>query len=275
MPFKTIDFFLKANYPSHNYEVIIWDDGSSKDIRDSITKYIAPHPNFKLKWQNENIGRAKMRQKILSSHSEQWAVFLDSDMVPMSGFFQILDDHLNNINAVYSGGFQYPQKINHPELLLHWIYGTQRETKSQHGFKTGLFAVHQSTIKKLSFDTSFTQYGHEDTVLGHQLKLQEIKIELLPHLATHTGLHSRTVFIQHQLQAVENLVNITDKYPSLQTSLIKWGNFCSKSRLLTNLLTMSFTKNISLRILHSKTPRLWALDVLKLSHYIENKKNRI
>lgn len=274
LPFETIEYFAKVNYPTNAFEVVIWDDGSTEEIRIAIQQFIKSYPSIDLVWQNENIGRAKMRQKLLSSFNGEWGIFMDADIVPLPDIFKTLDQHLIYADSVYSGQLLYPTAPPKPDLLLHWKYGTHRETRSKKGFKTGFFALHHSMKNKLAFDTTISHYGHEDTVFGFQLKQQQIKVERLPCLAIHTGLHPRSEFIQHQLQAIDNLIIIKEKYPNLQTSLSKWGDIFSKYSIARWILTLPYLKRIYYRMLNKENPKLWALDLLKLNHYILTKRRK-
>lgn len=106
-----------------------------------------------------------------------------------------------------------------PDKLLRWKYGKWREQKSavernKHphaGFSTFNVMIERSVFSKIRFDEELKQYGHEDTLMGYQLKKAGIDILHIDNGLMHEGLESNRDFLNKTKLGIENLSMLYDK----------------------------------------------------------------
>ena len=179
------------------------------------------------------------------------------------------------------GGLLYDEE--RPEQCkykLHWKYGRERETKINSGdgiFLSSNFFMQKELFLNLSLDVSFAQYGHEDTLIGIELKKRKIPILAIDAQVIHEGLEENSVFIKKSLQAVENLI-VLEKIagPDLLSEHIRLYRGYKK---LSSLYLATFIEKFEaivhkliMKNLHSCNPRLKYFDWMRLAYFIRLKK---
>jgi hypothetical protein len=124
------------------------------------------------------------------------------------------------ISRVICGGTLYHDgPPGDPDKLLRWKYGKWREQKSaaernKHphaGFSTFNVLIDKSVFSKIRFNEELKQYGHEDTLLGYQLKKAGIDILHIDNGLMHEGLESNRDFLNKTKLGIENLSKLYDK----------------------------------------------------------------
>lgn len=277
-PEALLTFFKESPYPRNKYTVHLWDDGSPTFILEKLKTKVLTIPNAVLHSQKNNIGRAKMRNKIHHSFHGEWGVFLDSDMSLSPQFFNTIEHTLVDPKKLYIGQFTYPEKPPSKSQVLHWKYGRLRETKyknqDQPEFQTGIYLLHHSLNSLFVFPEQLNKYGHEDTWMGHILKEQQIPVQRIHQLAVHLGLHSQDVFLKHQKEAIQNLKKLIIEQPQFKTRLTQTGHYIKHISPLVHWITAKRTETFCIRKLSHSNPNLLYLDILKLHYYLreENKK---
>ncbi|WP_236980666.1 glycosyltransferase family A protein [Membranihabitans maritimus] len=271
-----------TNYPPDNKQWVInlWDDGSSKPYIIQLQNMLADIPQINFLPQYQNTGRSVMRNKILQHSAEEWTICMDSDLQPGTNLLELLEINLNNQKYIYKGVHKYSKNKPRLPFLLHWKYGRKRETRSankasKHPYKhfnTSCFAVPYDLLGNVFFDETISKYGHEDTLFSSHLKRKNIQIKYLDLPLVHGGLKPTNQFIEQQLQAVENLIDLSHQGKELYSTLHKYGRITSKLPLIDRLLNSKNVENFLLDRLHSKNPGLGWLDLLKLRKYISYSK---
>lgn len=205
---------------SEFYEILIGDDGSSAEYHE---KYLSLETDkVKVITSEKNIGRAAIRNKLALEAKGDFLLFIDADvMVPGTAEAYILKWlPFVNISRVICGGTLYHESApGDPDKLLRWKYGKWREQKSasernKHphaGFSTFNVLIERSVFSKIRFNEELKQYGHEDTLLGYQLKKAGIGILHIDNGLTHEGLESNRDFLNKTKLGIENLSMLYDK----------------------------------------------------------------
>jgi hypothetical protein len=129
-----------------------------------------------------------------------------------------------NTSRVQCGGVLYHDSApGDPDKLLRWKYGKWREQRkaaerNRHphaGFSTFNVLFEKSVFSKIRFNEELKQYGHEDTLMGYQLKKAGIDILHIDNGLVHEGLESNRDFLNKTKLGIENLSklydNVTDK----------------------------------------------------------------
>ncbi len=201
-------------------EILIGDDGSSPEYRE---KYRSLEGNgVRLIVSEKNIGRASIRNRLALEANGDYLLYIDADaMVPATA-----ETYLNKwisvagLSKVLSGGILYHDSPpGDPDKLLRWKYGRMREQKkaadrnkhSNAGFSTFNVLIEKSVFSKIRFNEELKQYGHEDTLMGYQLKKAGISILHIDNGLLHEGLESNKEFLSKTKLGIENLSKLYDK----------------------------------------------------------------
>jgi glycosyltransferase involved in cell wall biosynthesis len=192
-------------------EILIGDDGSTPEFRN---KYLQLEGGgVRVIVSEKNIGRAAIRNKLAFEAKGDHLLFIDADAMIQGTAEAYLLKWLPMINTTRVTAPGDPDKI------LRWKYGREREqrkasdrNKHPHsGFSTFNFLIEKSVFSKLRFNEELKQYGHEDTLLGYQLKKAGIGVLHIDNGLTHEGLESNREFINKTKLGIENLSHLYDK----------------------------------------------------------------
>jgi glycosyltransferase involved in cell wall biosynthesis len=202
------------------YEILIGDDGSSAEYRKKYRSLEAE--NVKVISSKKNIGRAAIRNRLALEAKGDFLIFIDADvMLPGTAEAYMLKwlPFLNNSRVICGGTLYHDSAPGDPDKLLRWKYGKWREQKSaaernKHphaGFSTFNVLIEKSVFSIIRFNEELKQYGHEDTLLGYQLKKAGINILHIDNGLMHEGLESNRDFLNKTKLGIENLSKLFDK----------------------------------------------------------------
>ena len=201
-------------------EIVIGDDGSSSEYHE---KYLSlESENIKVISSPKNIGRAAIRNRLALEAKGDFLIFIDADvMLPGTAEAYILKwlPYMKNSRVICGGTLYHDSAPGDPDKLLRWKYGKWREQKSaaernKHphaGFSTFNVMIEKSVFSKIRFNEELKQYGHEDTLLGYQLKKAGINILHIDNGLMHEGLESNRDFLNKTKLGIENLSQLYDK----------------------------------------------------------------
>ena len=237
------------------YEILIGDDGSSSEYREKYQSLEGD--NVKVIFSEKNIGRAAIRNKLALEAKGDFFLFIDADvMLPGTAETYMLKWlPYMNVSKVICGGTLYHESApGDPDKLLRWKYGKWREQRSaaernKHphaGFSTFNVLFEKSVFSKIRFNEELKQYGHEDTLMGYQLKKAGIDIFHIDNGLMHEGLESNRDFLNKTKLGIENLSklydNVTDKKSFSETVNILQIYQKLKFFRLTRVLAAVFIK---------------------------------
>jgi glycosyltransferase involved in cell wall biosynthesis len=200
-------------------EILIGDDGSTPEYYE---KYISLQTDqIRVIRSEKNIGRASIRNKLALEAAGDYLLFVDADMMltgtseayflkwlPMMGVYRVIN-----------GGIMYHESPpGDPDKLLRWKFGKAREQltaveRNRHphnNFSTFNVLIDKSVFSKIRFNEELKQYGHEDTLLGYQLKKAGIDILHIDNQLMHEGLESNKEFLDKTKLSIENLSMLYD-----------------------------------------------------------------
>lgn len=205
-------------------EILIGDDGSSAEFKEKYKSL--EDDNVRVISSEKNIGRAAIRNRLILEAKGDYVIFIDADvMLPGTAEVYILKWlPMIPLSRVLCGGILYKDSPpGDPDNLLRWKYGRLKEqrkaserNKHPHaGFSTFNVLIDKSVFDKIRFNEELKQYGHEDTLLGYQLKKAGIGILHIDNGLMHEGLESNKDFLSKTKLGIENLSmlydNVTDK----------------------------------------------------------------
>jgi glycosyltransferase involved in cell wall biosynthesis len=200
-------------------EILIGDDGSSSEFK---KKYKALEDDkVRVIPAEKNIGRAAIRNKLALEARGDYLLFIDADtMMPGTAEAYILKwlPMMNHCNVSSGGILYHDSPPGDPDKLLRWKYGKKKEqrkaaVRNKHphaGFSTFNVLMEKSIFSKIRFNEELKQYGHEDTLMGYQLKKAGIEIVHIDNGLVHEGLESNKEFLNKTKLGIENLSKLFD-----------------------------------------------------------------
>ncbi len=234
------------------FQVLCFDDFSLPEFKE-INQEVALKLNVNYTELSENVGRAKIRNKMAKLARYDFMLFLDGD----SG---IEDDNFiaNYVKWIYKthivfGGRIYESSPPEKDFKLHWEYGRKVESqiankRSRHPYRSFMsnnFLVTKEVMFKIPFDESISSYGYEDLEWAENAKKNGYHILHINNPVIHLGLESSTKFIQKTETSIENLVALFQAGKVRNTRILKWRSFIKSiglSKLITAVLKTGHDK---------------------------------
>ena len=192
------------------YEIIVMDDAST--LHTEKNKQIGNFPCCEFLTTDTNIGQATVRNRLAKIAKYPHLLFIDCDAAIVDNHF--IKRYLDNIGKadVIIGGVTYSHVEPPIDKYLRWYYGKKRESSSAHKREKETirlsfnFLIEKDVQLKYPFNEDFTDYGHEDTIIGYLLKQNGVKLMHIDNPLIHTGLDENHVFLAKSRKAVEKYV---------------------------------------------------------------------
>ncbi len=263
-------------------EILLVDDASGYTYQD-INQELGSHPEVSYAALDKNAGRSKVRNTLSEKANYLYLLFMDCDTAVVRNDY--LEKYLASLrpDCVVCGGHIYGDEPGDQRFLLHWLAGSKREVKPAHlrerrpyhSFMTGNFLIHRPVFETIRFREDLRGYGHEDTLFGYELKKRGIRIIHIDNPLLHGGLESGEEFVRKCRESIQNLLlsfELTgrdQRYRQMVTILDTYLKFrkyglCPLLKCITRLFARLMEKN-----LNSRHPKLWVLDLYKLSAICE------
>lgn len=257
------------------FEIICIDDKSKSKFLDTNDN-LRNLENVNYQILKENIGRSKIRNLLASESKYEYLLFLDCDIKISNPDF--LEKYINQIskNDVIIGGLEYESLDDNTDKnkLLRWAYGKNREEKKAINrsknpylaFSVCNLLIKKSVSEKILFSEIISQYGHEDTLYGIELKAQKVKVKHIDNPVIHLGLDETDVFIKKTELGLENLKSLSNNYPGI-IKLTKIGRYYTGIRrtLIFSKPIFKLTKSVTKSLLLNGSANLLVFDLYKLS----------
>jgi len=231
---------------------------------------------------NCNVGRARIRNLFLEHTKYEYLLFLDCDSV--IAFPNFIEQYLNAITegtTVICGGRIYSKERPKRQNLLRWQFGRKRESlhadvrskQSNKSFMTNNFLINRNTLTHIKFEERLEQYGHEDTLFGFHLKMNNICISHIDNPVLNGHLEHNAEFISKTEHGLENLISILGYVNQNgvyinDVALLNFYQQCRNKRLIP-LITILFSASQSLlkAFLSTGFAGLWLFDFYKLGFF--------
>jgi GT2 family glycosyltransferase len=217
-----------AEVATLRYQIIVVDDGSEEHFQNANQK-VAELFHVSYITLTENIGRAKIRNKLAQLAAYPWLLFLDCDSLleDEKGFLKNYFEHIDKLGIV-SGGRIYAKNDN-PNFALHYNYGNKIESKSAsqrskspfESFHSNNFLIHIDDFNKLKFSEEISGYGYEDVEFAQRAKEQSIQIIHIDNPVIHNILDNNKNFLLKTQCAITNLYKLHENNSLTTTKLIR------------------------------------------------------
>ncbi len=255
------------------FEIRLYDDGSPDSYR-LLNRQLSVQPEV-VYWEAPvNLGRAGIRNKLAAEARYDRLLFMDADSgVVKDDFLKVYVSHATSPGVVCGGRVYASSPPADQVYYLHWLFGRRRESYGPSrrqrdpllGFMTNNYTISRSLQQAFPFHESLRTYGHEDTLLGIQLKQAGIPIYHIDNPLQHEGLEPAGVFLQKQQQAIGNLHQLSQSHPILNTRLLFAVRLLQSLWLLRPCyhLLRPLAGLLTNRLLQQPGSLLW-LDLLKI-----------
>lgn len=260
-------------------EIIVCDDASSDLISKKVNQAYCAAQDVLYIENSSNLGRTATRTILAQKSNYDWLLFLDADVLPVSGdFITGYTKYLDNAYQAIIGGIKYEKSRPEKNFKLRWKFGIKRESRTAN-FRLNhpyLLASGNILIKKGQFlkANSFLKnhYGL-DAFFGYQLKKLKTPIHHIDNPVYHLGLETNVVFLDKSIKALQTMVALEKQgsLPSDHTRLQQlYQSMIGKSLVLKliNLFIHPIKKNLL-----SNRPSLFLFDLYRLYAYIKLKSN--
>lgn len=193
-------------------EIVVIDDCSTEKYK-TLNKEKCSEINY-IELE-KNVGRSKIRNLFFDHTKFENLLFLDCDSIICNkNFIQLyLNEIQRNEYKIIVGGRIYPAFCPSKNQKLSWKYGVHVESKPAHtrsenpftSFMTNNFLIKKEVLSAVKFDENLTQYGHEDTLFGFQLKQHNIQIKHIENPILNGDIEDNMTFIKKTELGIENL----------------------------------------------------------------------
>lgn len=257
-------------------EIRCYDDCSHPDFKQK-NKVLLEHPEVVYVELEQNLGRARIRNKLAEEAKYPCLLFLDGDVWPPNDRF--LEAYLPYLEqeAVVYGGLCYTSTEPPRDRYLRWRYGQFRESRSAkerslHGhlaFKTCNFLILKKDLLAIRFEESLNGYGHEDTLFALQLRQKNIPVVHIDNPVVHLGIDISADFLAKSEEAIVNLHGLLQN-PTVanfiaQVKLIRYYHLVNRLYLAAPLrFGFSISRKLIYSQLLSSRPSLVLFDFYKL-----------
>lgn len=215
------------------FEILVADDGSDKEVNEA-NRSIEHLGNCRFIPSTENIGPARIRNKLADQAGYQYLLFLDADVMPVRATF--LADYLRDAlpGGVVCGGLCYHRTLPQPGYALRYNYGIRVEEKtpeerSRHPYERFIsmsFLADRNVFGKVRFDDEM-HFGYEDTYFGSLLEQNDVPILHIDNPVYHLSQESSLDYLRKIRTSIVNLSHGIEKQRH-HVRLLRWYTFLER-----------------------------------------------
>lgn len=271
------------------YEIIVADDCSTDAACIDANRVIGDMLHCRYLRMEQNVGRAQIRNVLISESSGDYVLLIDSDL------FLCDDNYLykyatSTADVVYGGtriggeGFVMVDNEANTEHLkgnLRYIYEKKAEPSHRAVFRQlrpnqeisvcNLYA-RRDIMEAHPFDSRFKAYGYEDVLFGKRLAESGIEVTHIDNPVLINEFEPNSVFVKKTEEAILTLCRFEqdlEGYSNLKTKVTTLGRYIPLSlfRLWHRIM-----KNKEKRNLTGAKPSLLLFKLYKLGFFLENRK---
>lgn len=271
------------------YEIIVADDGSTDAACIDANRVIGDMLHCRYLRMEQNVGRAQIRNVLISESSGDYVLLIDSDL------FLCDDNYLykyatSTADVVYGGtriggeGLVMVDNEANTENLkgnLRYIYEKKAEPSHRAVFRQlrpnqeisvcNLYA-RRDIMEAHPFDSRFKAYGYEDVLFGKRLAESGIEVTHIDNPVLINEFEPNSVFVKKTEEAILTLCRFEqdlEGYSNLKTKVTTLGRYIPLSlfRLWHRIM-----KNKEKRNLTGSKPSLLLFKLYKLGFFLESRK---
>ncbi len=209
---------------AHRVEILIGDDCSSPHFQEINREHVRALSAVGYYEQEQNIGRAALRNELIGRARGTYILLLDADVVPDSDhFLRTYLDCITRQQLVVCGGISYRQRSlldRKYDFYLHkgkkteWIPARQRQQVPWRYFFSANVLLHAEVLRNHGLDESFTGYGYEDIEWGIRLD-REYGILHIDNTCSHLGLVEKQLAFDRMRSSIDNFIELKRMHPEV------------------------------------------------------------
>jgi hypothetical protein len=215
------------------YQIIVLDDASDIAYKNNIQQvsHLSKVSYISL---SENIGRAKIRNKLAQLANQPYLLFIDCDSKIVDE-----DNYIKNYiantdkSSIISGGRIY-ESIASKEYTIHHQYGrkvesrpaSKRNNNPYESFHSNNFMINARDFNQIKFNESIEGYGYEDLAFACRAKINNLSILHIDNPVIHASLDTNQAFLNKSYNAIVNLNFLSKNDQILNTKLLRTYERC-------------------------------------------------
>ena len=278
------DLLEQVSINQHAIEILLIDDGSDAAIVKANAHLAGLVRSVQLQ---ENIGRSRIRNLFLSYATHEYLLFLDCDAKVINRkFLQYYTDYLSAFAPdVLCGGSICSEAVPPVNQRLRWTYCRQIESKTsaeraeKQIFITKNFTIKKQVLAAVPFNERISKYGHEDTLLGIDLRKHQYNIEHIDNPVLNNDMDTNAQFLQKTKESMSNLAELyLDRQSNYDLSSVRIIAFYEKlKRLRVAAIAgtcLKWLQPVFAYTLEHHSSAVWLLHLYKLSHFLNEIKQK-
>lgn len=267
----------QCNEAKIDYEILTQDDASLSPLNIENEK-INSLPNCQFFVLEQNVGYRENKNILAKKTKYPYLLILDGDCkLPDSNFIENYLNAIADYDGVY-GGRIHPEKPFSPQQSLRWKYGKFMEDQSVekrnlHLYRSFLFnntLIKKEVFNQIKFDSSFTKYGHDDTLFSFELKKINAKLKHIENSVIHDDIDTNIVFYNKMKGSLENLYYLYSHHKIeknhskmiLLVERLKKYYLAKPTAIFYNIISKPIEKNLT-----GNNPKLFWFNVFRLGYF--------
>lgn len=258
------------------YQILVFDDLSEPQYKKENHE-LGHEFGVNYLEMSENLGRAKIRNKLARMARFKHLIFIDGDSgIVRKDYIKNYLDQIENAEIVYGGRVYANKKPKQADLVLHWKYGRTREALPLKkrlldpflNFQSNNFMISAWLFGKLKFNEGVEGYGYEDLLFAQKIKGVNAGILHIDNPVIHLGLEPADQLIKKTKNAIKNLAKLNKSDQLLETRLTRFYKRMDDIGL-KNLLVRYYRANEAKIVegLASASPSIRKFNLMKLAEY--------
>lgn len=263
------------------FEILTQDDASNSVFNIENEK-INLLSNCSFISLEKNVGYRENKNLLVLKSKYENLLIIDGDcLIINTNYIKDYIEAINGYDVVY-GGRVHPKICPSDNQKLRWKYGRFIEDKSlkdrlKKPYQSLLFnntLIKKNCFNKVKFDSSFTKYGHDDTLFSFQLMQLNTKIKHIDNPIQHDDIDTNKVYLKKTKEALDNLnfLYLNKKIDKNYSKLVMLYDFLKKNRLsiLVSKIYLFFEKQL-LKNLEGSNPNLKLFNFFRIGYLCTSK----
>jgi hypothetical protein len=259
------------------FEIVLLDDFSELKYKEKNRK-LDKFENVRYQELDQNIGRAKIRNKLADLAKYEYLLFLDCDSEIQAKDF--IQNYINNISTdtVTNGGTIVTNEYKSDECILRWQYETKvyqfyKRFPQKRGFTGNNFFIPKSIFKQVKFNEEITSYGYEDSIFAIEVRKKGYSVKNIMNPVVHIGLETNSVYLTKIECAILNLYKYYTnsnykKELTQEVKLLKFIDLLTKTKLIYFVAFLFRTSRQKMKNnLLSKNPKIRYFNFYKVAYF--------
>ena len=262
------DLHKQAEALSIPYEIIVAEDGSRSQVCIIANHKICELPNCRHIIRKENVGRAAIRNFLITEAKGDVLLFMDADGKVVRNDFIARYWEAGKTHDVVCGGIKTPDVWRDPTRMLRWKY--EKAYEQRHGyistqFRSFCFLISRRVSENVKFDERYQEYGYEDVQYGKDLAAAGFNVFAIDNPLENTDIETNKVFLKKTEAALRTASKFQEDIGDLvvvTATYQKYKIFGWAMRIFFSLFRNSMQRN-----LFSANPSLMVFRLYKLCYF--------